>query len=95
MEKEETHKVILLGEMGVGKTSIIDRYTRNSFLIDQIATVQISFKVKEVKPKGVLKPLKLAIWDTAGHEWFWSIVKMYYRGSKAVVICFDVTNKNS
>lgn len=97
MEKEEakTHKVILLGEMGVGKTSIIERYTRNAFTVDQQITLQISFKTKDVKPKGCPKHIKLAIWDTAGHERFRSVVKMYYRGSEAVVICFDVTNRET
>ena len=58
-------------------------------------TLEISFKSKEVQLPNSSKSIKLAIWDTAGEEKFWSITKMYYRDAKAVCVVFDITNSDS
>eukprot|EP00356_Strombidium_inclinatum_P014528 CAMPEP_0170492536 /NCGR_PEP_ID=MMETSP0208-20121228/12399_1 /TAXON_ID=197538 /ORGANISM="Strombidium inclinatum, Strain S3" /LENGTH=195 /DNA_ID=CAMNT_0010768291 /DNA_START=6 /DNA_END=593 /DNA_ORIENTATION=+ len=88
-------KVILIGDAGVGKTSITIRATQNTFDLDGTsATVGFSFQklFKEVPNLGCAN---LFIWDTAGQEQFRSMTKMYYRGVAVALIVYDVTERAS
>ena len=94
---EKTHdylfKIILLGDSGVGKTSLMRRYTDNSFLKDPASTIGVDFKIKTVELDG--KRVKLQIWDTAGQERFRAIVAHYYRGAHGILLVFDTHSKSS
>eukprot|EP01006_Ploeotia_vitrea_P004994 TRINITY_DN116003_c0_g1_i1.p1 TRINITY_DN116003_c0_g1~~TRINITY_DN116003_c0_g1_i1.p1 ORF type:complete len:211 (-),score=4.75 TRINITY_DN116003_c0_g1_i1:278-910(-) len=82
-------KVVILGDSGVGKTSLINRYVYNSFSQRYMATIGSDFHAKDMVVEG--KSLVLQIWDTAGQERFQSLGVAYYRGSDACVLVFDVT----
>lgn len=87
-------KVVILGAQGVGKTSIVHRYTSGQFNASSISsTIGASFLKKNLVVDDV--KCRLQIWDTAGQERFRSMAPMYYRGSHAAIVVYDVTNYES
>lgn len=86
-------KILLLGDSGVGKTSLMLRFADNRFEENLIGTAGVDFKVKYVEEKGV--KTKCQLWDTAGQEKFHVITKSYYRGAHGIALVFDVTDKRS
>lgn len=93
MEYDYLYKIILLGDSGTGKTSIMNQYLDNR-MPDCIhePTIGVDFRLKtEIDGKKI----KLHLWDTAGQECFRSIIKGYYKGIAAAVIVFDITNYRS
>lgn len=94
MIKRKDIKVILIGNTGVGKTSIAYWLTyKRHCSVDPSSTIGASFFIKVLPYKN--REVKLNIWDTAGQERFKSIVKMYYKNSSACLCIFDVTNRSS
>lgn len=88
-----TFKVSLMGPASVGKTSILLRFTKNNFFQDQTPTVGAAFaSVNLETSKG---QINLNIWDTAGQERYRSLVPQYARGSSAIILVFDVSNKKT
>ena len=87
-------KIVLIGNSGVGKTCISQRYVNNSY-IDQkeCSTIGSSYFVKNVYYNG--KEYTLDIWDTAGQEKYRSIGKMFYKNAYIVLFVYDITNKKS
>lgn len=87
------HKILLIGDYGVGKTSILNRFFDNKFSYDLSSTigVDVFFENIEIDDKIV----KLQCWDTSGQERFRDIVKCYYKGLDGVVIVFDINNIES
>ncbi|XP_011640660.1 ras-related protein Rab-37 [Pogonomyrmex barbatus] len=95
-EKEDNfaHKTILLGDSGVGKTSLLVQFDTGRFQPGNFAaTVGIGFTNKVVIVDDT--PIKLQIWDTAGQERFRSVTHAYYRDAHALLLLYDVTNKTS
>ncbi|XP_064608024.1 ras-related protein Rab-37-like isoform X2 [Liolophura sinensis] len=89
-----THKTILVGDSGVGKTSLLVQFDQGKFQQGSFsATVGIGFTNKVVDVDGT--KVKLQIWDTAGQERFRSITRAYYRDANALLLLYDVTNKAS
>jgi len=86
-------KVLLLGDSGVGKSSILMRYIDGCFNGGYLATIEIDFKVKTLECEG--QAVKLQVWDTAGQEKFRTITKAYYRGCNGIFVIYDVTNSSS
>ena len=87
------YKVVLMGASSVGKTSIIVRFSKDSFYADQESTIGAAFVSRDVStPKGVVQ---LQIWDTAGQERYKSLVPKYSQGSSAIIIVFDITDEES
>uniref|UniRef100_A0A3P8VQ84 Ras-related protein Rab-20 n=1 Tax=Cynoglossus semilaevis TaxID=244447 RepID=A0A3P8VQ84_CYNSE len=86
--KKPDVKVVLLGDMNVGKTSLLHRYTERKFK-DTISTVGGAFFLKQWGPYNI------SIWDTAGREQFHGLGSMYCRGASAVILTYDVTNWQS
>jgi len=86
-------KVVLLGDSGVGKTSIAVRYVQGLFAEDQPSTIGASFFTKRLQADDY--KVKMQIWDTAGQERFRSMAPMYYRGSQGAVVMYDVGNEES
>lgn len=88
------HKIVLLGNSGVGKTCIAHRYTKNTFPESSEPTIGASFYTKSLTgPTG--KSFQLEIWDTAGQERYRSLTPMYYKGASAALIVYDVGSPNS
>jgi len=94
-EGAESHKVVLIGESGVGKTSIISRYISNTFSSQQLPTTGANFVSKMVLLEDENKSLKFEIWDTAGQEKFRSLAKVFYKNAAVCVLVYDITRKTS
>ena len=96
---DERIKLVLVGDTGVGKTSLVSRLRDNSFNENSKPTIGIDmlFLDRDVEIDGGSRKKKIpfAIWDTAGMERFRSMSPFFYRGTKCVVIVFDLTNKVS
>jgi Ras-related protein Rab-18 len=83
-------KVLLVGDSGVGKSSLLLRFTADTF-DDLSPTIGVDFKVKMMTLQG--KRLKLTIWDTAGQERFRTLTSSYYRGAQGIILVYDVTRR--
>lgn len=93
MNEENSYKLIILGDTGVGKTSIISRRIYQRFDDNVPLTVGVSnFTITE-KIKG--KDIELKVWDTAGQEQYASLIPMFSRNSDVCILCCDVTTPNS
>lgn len=95
-EIEETparSKIVLLGDQGTGKTSILNRFVSGTFSENIDPTIGVDFSTKTCSLKGKL--CRLLLWDTSGQERFRSLVPSYIRDCAAVGIVYDVTNVNS
>ena len=87
-------KVVLLGESGVGKTCIIDRFINDKFEDNGISSITASFVEKTMKFENE-KYVKLQIWDTAGQEKYRALNRMFYKDTGAAILVYDVTKKES
>ncbi|CAK9313400.1 unnamed protein product [Citrullus colocynthis] len=85
-------KILLIGDSGVGKSSILLSYISN-FVHDLSPTIGVDFKIKMVTVGG--KRLKLTIWDTAGQERFGTLTSSYYRGAHGIILVYDVTRRET
>lgn len=95
-----TLKILLIGvcnrltqSSGVGKSSLVRRYTEDEFLDDDQATIGVDYKMKSIYVHG--KWFKLSIWDTAGQERYRTLTSSYYRGAQGVILVYDVTSEDS
>ena len=86
-------KILLLGDSGVGKSSLLLRYTKHEFNVDMRSTIGVEFALKYLKMDNF--QLKVQIWDTAGMERYRSITSAYYKGAKGVIIVYDICREKS
>lgn len=86
-------KLLMVGDAGVGKSSILLRFTDDSFDDHLQSTIGVDFKVKVMEADG--KRIKVTIWDTAGQERFRTLTSSYYRGAQAILMTYDVTNRDT
>ena len=91
-EEVESIKIVLIGESGVGKTSIICQFIDQVFADDRQSTIGGTFSTKIVK-WGEGKELRLEIWDTAGQERYRSVTNMFYKDATAAILVYDITSK--
>jgi Ras-related protein Rab-8A len=96
-DEEEFHhfqvKVLMVGDSGVGKTSLLLRYDNDVFNESYVTTIGIDFKTKYLDVGD--KRVRLQIWDTAGQERFRTITTSYFRGAQGILLCFEVSDRNS
>ena len=85
-------KLLLVGDSGVGKSSLLVRFTDDVFEV-QSPTIGVDFKLKYLNARG--KRLKLTVWDTAGQERFRTLTSSYYRGAQGIVFVYDITKRES
>jgi Ras-related protein Rab-22 len=90
-----TCKVVLIGESGVGKTSIISRYMTNTFKSQLMSTPGANFIKKNVIMEDEKKSINFEIWDTAGQEKYRSLAKVFYKNATVCVLVYDITRKSS
>ncbi|CAH3191042.1 unnamed protein product, partial [Porites evermanni] len=88
-----TLKILIVGESGVGKSSLLLRFTDDTFDPDIGATIGVDFKVKTLTIDG--NKAKLAIWDTAGQERFRTLTPSYYRGAQGVILVYDTSSRET
>ena len=86
-------KVTMIGSVGVGKSCIIDRFTKDTFDSLNKSTIGANYYKKELNIHD--KNITLDIWDTAGQEKFHSMGRHFYKNSNIIVIVYDITNINS
>eukprot|EP01123_Difflugia_compressa_P004354 TRINITY_DN1574_c0_g1_i1.p1 TRINITY_DN1574_c0_g1~~TRINITY_DN1574_c0_g1_i1.p1 ORF type:complete len:205 (-),score=40.59 TRINITY_DN1574_c0_g1_i1:158-772(-) len=86
-------KILVLGDSGVGKTSLINSYVTKKFTDQYKATIGTDFLSKEIMVDERL--VTLQIWDTAGQERFYSLGRAFYRGADCCVLVYDVNNLTS
>lgn len=87
-------KVILIGESGVGKSSIMTKFITNEFKSAYQSTLGIEFKVKEMLIDNEIYA-RLRIWDTCGQERFRAITRQYFQNAQGVLLVFDLTSKDT
>lgn len=97
MSKEQRNelnlKIILIGDAGVGKSSILLRYKTNEFLDIYNATIGIDNIFKDIVVDGI--NIRLQVLDTAGQERYHSIIPSYIRKANGIFLVFDLTQKSS
>ena len=93
IEEEEEIKVILVGEMGTGKTSLINTAIGLNFQEKLASTTTNSIMNKTMKING--KSYSVNLWDTIGQEKYRSLTKIFLKGSKIVIFVYDITNLQS
>ena len=86
-------KIIVIGDSGVGKSSLTVRLSEDVFYKDYASTIAIDFRMFFMH--FMEKKIRLQIWDTAGQERFQSVATAFYRGANGVMLCFDLTHKPS
>eukprot|EP00164_Ancoracysta_twista_P000013 GFYU01000018.1.p1 GENE.GFYU01000018.1~~GFYU01000018.1.p1 ORF type:complete len:251 (-),score=58.54 GFYU01000018.1:155-796(-) len=92
-EYDYLFKFIIVGNSGVGKSALLDRFADNKFNPTHISTIGVDFKIKTIDIDG--KIIKCQLWDTAGQERFGVIVQSYFRGTHACLFVFDVNDPQS
>ena len=94
MESESVsylYKIVLVGEVGVGKTSILARYVKGIYLQKPESTIGVEFSTRTVQlSNGVT--VKAQIWDTAGQERYRAITSAHYRRAVGALLIYDITN---
>ena len=92
--QEKDVKVIILGETGVGKTSIINRFINDEFNPDNdIETLGSTFFRKSIKRQNTV--YKLQIWDSIGQEKYHSITRLFSKGSNIVLLVYSIDSRES
>jgi Ras-related protein Rab-11A len=86
-------KLIIVGDSGVGKTNLINRFAANQFNINSKSTIGVEFVYKTLKINNDI--IKVEIWDTAGQERYKAITSAYYKGAKGAIIVYDITSEES
>ncbi|EFX05718.1 rab small monomeric GTPase [Grosmannia clavigera kw1407] len=86
-------KIIILGDSGVGKTSLMNQYVNKKFSASYKATIGADFLTREVPVDD--RQVTMQLWDTAGQERFQSLGVAFYRGADCCVLVFDVNNAKS
>ena len=93
MSDDEAYKVVLIGETGVGKTSIIHYFIYETYDDSVDSSTSVEFASKELNFNG--RNIKYDIWDTAGQEKYRSLAKIFYSNSNVAILVYDITNRNS
>ena len=86
-------KVVLLGDSGVGKSSLVLRFVTDTFKPYSDSTIGASYMTKLINFEN--KAYKYMIWDTAGQEKYHSLAPMYYRNTQIAIIVYDITQKHT
>jgi Ras-related protein Rab-6A len=93
MEEVAKFKIIFLGDQGVGKSSILNRFAQDKFEQNYQATIGLDFHSKNVTINNT--SVRLLLYDTAGQEKFKSLIPMYIRDANIIIVVYDITSKDS
>jgi Ras-related protein Rab-18 len=95
---DHVFKILMIGDAGVGKSSILQQFTDGYFSENLQSTIGVDFKVKVMTvlgPDERPKRVKVTIWDTAGQERFRTLTSSYYRGAQGIIMVYDVARKDT
>lgn len=92
-EPDYVFKILMTGDESIGKSSILQQYTDNTFLSKYVSTIGVDFRIKHTVFND--KHIKLQIWDTAGQERFKSLTSSYYRYVNGIILAYDISNRKS
>ena len=95
MGDPEPIKVVLLGETGVGKTSIISQFTTHTFDPHRETSLSAQFISKTVEFQDIGQTIKFDIWDTVGQEKYRSLAKIFYKDAKVIIFVYDITREET
>lgn len=90
---DDVYKVLLLGDVAVGKSCIFLRYTENCYTENHISTIGLDFRTIPLQISS--ESIGLQLWDTAGQEKYFSITKNYFKNSSGIAIVYDISNRSS
>lgn len=90
---ERKSKIVMLGSPGVGKTSLVVRWTKDSFRDDQSPTIGAAYSQKVISLDG--EQHKVQIWDTSGEEKYRSMAPIYCQGAAGALVLFDFTRRDT
>jgi small GTP-binding protein len=96
LEQEEPDyllKLVLIGDSGVGKTSVLSRFARNKFNAECKTTIGVEFATKTIEIKN--KRAKVQVWDTAGQERYRAVTSSYYKGTNGAFVVYDISSSPS
>jgi small GTP-binding protein len=93
MRQLPAYKVVLVGPAHAGKTSIINRYVKNTWNPSTTPNTQAAFYRRRVQALNI--DINLDIWDTAGQERFHALTPLFYRDAQGAIVVFDLTDENS
>lgn len=94
VKKEYLFKILVIGDLGTGKTSLIKRYVHNFFSVHYRATIGVDFALKVLNWDGNTL-IRLQLWDIAGQERFGNMTRVYYKEAVGCLIVFDVTRQST
>ena len=92
-EYDYLFKLIIVGDSGVGKSSLLNRFSDDVYSDSYISTIGVDFKIRTIDTNG--KICKLQIWDTAGQERYQSLGTAFYRGADCCFLVYDISNQTS
>lgn len=84
-------RVVLIGDSGVGKSSLVKRILDHAFTPSLTQTVGVDFRILRLNTTDTRCPVKLEIWDTAGEERFLAVTSLYFRDAPLMLLCYDRT----
>eukprot|EP01089_Gocevia_fonbrunei_P014377 TRINITY_DN392_c0_g1_i4.p1 TRINITY_DN392_c0_g1~~TRINITY_DN392_c0_g1_i4.p1 ORF type:complete len:178 (+),score=25.89 TRINITY_DN392_c0_g1_i4:61-594(+) len=93
IHKNKNLKLLAIGDSGVGKTSLLTRFSENSYKGNFLPTLGIDFKKRTVNLKG--ENVDIYLWDTAGQERYKTVTTAFYRGAHGILLVFDITDATS
>jgi small GTP-binding protein len=89
------YKICIVGNFGVGKTTLLHQYLERRFNPNVSSTIGSNFFVKHLKIPNAKAPITLQIWDLAGQEHFKWVRHEFYKGAKGIVYVYDLTRKQT
>jgi len=93
-EVEYLYKILVVGDLGCGKTAIIQRYVNNQFSTKYRATIGVDFALKVINMDPTTN-VRLQLWDIAGQERFGHMTRVYYKEAVGAVVVYDITRPNT
>ena len=93
--KQWTFKILLLGDMAVGKTSLINRYIEHSFSFDYLPTLGVNIISKDIEIEQIGSLIRLIFWDIAGQDKYEKCRQAYYEGCAGALLVYDLTRDDT
>jgi len=89
----KVYRLLLIGDTGVGKSAILNRFSDNIFIKDRTTTIGVDFRIKNFKIGNDI--IKVELWDTTGNKTFRDIITIFYKRTDCVIFIYDICDTNS